>query len=49
MLKPSVVYESPNAKRNFVLPHVSLAETADAVDNRAAAFPNSIFVQHSAE
>ena len=45
MLKPVVVYESPNVKRNLVVPHVSLAD-ADPIDSandtRAEAFQNNI-------
>ena len=45
MLKPVVVYESPKVNRNFVVPHVSLADAdpIDSADSRAAeVFQNNI-------
>ena len=53
MLKPSVVYESPKVNKNFVSPHVSLADaepiaaTIDSADSKEEAFQNSPFILHS--
>lgn len=44
MLKPVVVYESPNVKRKFVVPHASFADAdpIDSADSKAETFQNSI-------